>query len=95
MALVDEADLKGEIALSVTTFKARCLEVFKALEAGRLTRVTVTKRGRPVGELRPPASERVKLYGAHPGSFTVAPGVDLVAPVLDEPLDAELGILHR
>jgi hypothetical protein len=25
----------------------------------------------------------------------VAPGVDLTEPVLDEPLDAELGILHR
>ena len=23
------------------------------------------------------------------------PGVDLTEPVLDEPLDAELGILHR
>jgi hypothetical protein len=29
------------------------------------------------------------------GTIHVAPGVDLTEPVLDEPLDAELGILHR
>jgi hypothetical protein len=31
------------------------------------------------------------LFGAHPGSVKVAPGVDLVAPVLDTKPDAETG----
>ncbi len=30
------------------------------------------------------------LYGAHPGSVRVAAGVDLLAPVLSDPLDAAL-----
>jgi hypothetical protein len=49
-----------------------------------------------VAELKPPAAgPRPSLWGCHRGSVTVAPGVDLIDPVLDEPLDAELGILHR
>jgi hypothetical protein len=31
------------------------------------------------------------LFGAHPGSVRVSAGVDLTAPVLQDPLDAETG----
>jgi len=31
------------------------------------------------------------LFGAHPGSVRIRDGVDLIAPVFDEPLDAESG----
>jgi hypothetical protein len=31
------------------------------------------------------------LFGAHPGSVHVRDGVDLTAPVLEDPLDAETG----
>jgi len=86
----------GELTVSASVFKARCLELFKALEARKLARVTVTRRGKPVAELVPPREvARPSLWGGHPGSVWVAPGVDLTEPVLDEPLDAELGILHR
>lgn len=33
----------------------------------------------------------VSLFGAHPGSVRVKPGVDLTAPVLDDASDAEGG----
>jgi antitoxin (DNA-binding transcriptional repressor) of toxin-antitoxin stability system len=96
MSILTEADARGELTISASAFKARCLEIFKALEARKLTRVTVTRRGKPVAELKPPAAgPRPSLWGCHRGSVTVAPGVDLIDPVLDEPLDAELGILHR
>jgi hypothetical protein len=39
------------LELSASEFKARCLEIFKVLEARRLSRVLVTRRGRPVAEL--------------------------------------------
>ena len=84
------------LTVSATEFRARCLALFKALEAGKLARVVVTRRGKPVAELVPPRRTPVpNLWGAHPGSVRVAPGVDLTEPVLDEPLDAEAGILHR
>jgi hypothetical protein len=37
------------------------------------------------------------LFGAHPGSVTIAPGVDLIEPVLDVVPDAETGreLEHR
>lgn len=31
------------------------------------------------------------LFGAHPGSVTVRDGVDLIAPVLEDPMDGETG----
>ena len=83
------------VTISATEFKARCLALFKELEARKLTRVVVTRRGRPVAELVPPRAAVPSLWGAMRGSVKVAPGVDLTEPVLDEPLDAEAGILHR
>jgi hypothetical protein len=31
------------------------------------------------------------LFGTHPGSVRIREGVDLIAPVLDDPMDAETG----
>jgi PIN domain nuclease of toxin-antitoxin system len=42
-----------------------------------------------VAELTPPRTDVADPWGAHRGSVTVPPGVDLAAPNLDEALDAE------
>jgi antitoxin (DNA-binding transcriptional repressor) of toxin-antitoxin stability system len=83
------------LEISASAFKARCLAIFKDLEARRVSRVLVTRRGRPVAELTPPRTDLPTLWGAHRGSVEIAPGVDLTAPVLDEDLDAAEGVLHR
>jgi antitoxin (DNA-binding transcriptional repressor) of toxin-antitoxin stability system len=83
------------LEVSATAFKARCLSIFKDLEARRVTRVLVTRRGRAVAELIPPRTELPTLWGAHRGSVEVAPGIDLTAPVVDDALDAAAGVLHR
>ena len=83
------------LRISASEFKARCLAIFKDLEARRVGRVLVTRRGRPVAELTPPRTTLPTLWGAHRGSVEVLPGVDLTAPVVDEPLDAAEGVLHR
>jgi antitoxin (DNA-binding transcriptional repressor) of toxin-antitoxin stability system len=85
----------GALQVGVTEFKARCLAILKALEARRVRRVVVTRRGRPVAELTPPRTELPTLWGAHHGSVEVEPGIDLTAPVLDEPLEAAAGVRHR
>lgn len=87
--------MENVLKVSASQFKARCLAIFKELEARRLTRVLVTRRGRPVAELTPPRVELPTLWGAHRGSVEVAPGADLTAPVVDELLDAAVGVLHR
>ena len=87
--------MENVLEVSASQFKARCLAIFKDLEARRLTRVLVTRRGRPVAELTPPRLELPTLWGAHRGSVEVAPGAELTAPVVDAPLDAAAGVLHR
>jgi prevent-host-death family protein len=82
--------------ISASEFKAKCLNILDRLEKHELDRVVITKRGRTVGVLLPPQTVAVQdLYGCMRGSVIIADDVDLTEPILDEPLDAELGILHR
>lgn len=82
--------------ISTTEFKAKCLKILDRLGSGELGRVEVTKRGKIVAVLTPPEKLAVAdLYGCMQGSVIIPDGFDLTTPVLDEPLDAELGILHR
>ena len=84
------------LEIGVTAFKAKCLALFKELEARRLTKVVVTRRGKPIAELAPaPLTEVPDIYGCMEGMATIPPDVDLTKPVLEEIPDAERGILHR
>lgn len=84
--------------IAATEFKAKCLEILDRLAAHKLTRVTVTKRGKAVAVLTPPdeadTSDRL-LHGFMKGSVVIPPGFDLTAPVLDEPFTADRGALHE
>ncbi len=83
---------------TATEFKAKCLDIFDRLAAHKLTRVSVTKRGKIVAILTPPEvseAEARQLYGFMEGTVIAPEGFDYTAPVLDEPLDAEQGIIHR
>lgn len=87
-----------EITVTATEFKAKCLELFDRLRLHKLDKVTVTKRGKIVAVVAPPASRRDEILAEirrMKGSVTVPPDFDWFAPLLDEPTDAELGILHR
>jgi prevent-host-death family protein len=84
--------------ITATEFKAKCLNILDRLASHELKRVTITKRGQPVAVLTPPErqADAVRdIYGFMRGSVIIADDVDLTEPVLDEPFDAELGILHR
>jgi antitoxin (DNA-binding transcriptional repressor) of toxin-antitoxin stability system len=87
-----------EETLSVTDFKMRCLELLKRIGQRKLDRITVTRHGQVVAVITPPLSPAQSLRAFH-GSMkdrtVIPPGLDLTEPVLDEPLDAEQGILHR
>lgn len=79
-------------------FKANCLAILDRLARRDLDQVTITKRGHPVAVLTPPPSlaEAVKtLHGFMSGSVCIPEGFDLSSPVLDEPLAANEGLLHR
>lgn len=64
-------DPAAEETMSATAFKARCLEILDRLSARALRRVTVTKRGRVVAVLTPPAADATAadpLHGCMRGS---------------------------
>ena len=86
-----------ERTISASEFKARCLDIFDQLAARKLDRVVITKRGRVVAVLVPPDldAEVAALHGFMRGSVIVPDGVDLTAPVLDEPLNADEGRIHE
>jgi prevent-host-death family protein len=69
-----------------STFKAQCLALIKDVNAGRIDEIIVTRRGRPA--VRVTAVERggtQAAYGFMKGSVRIAPGVDLMAPVVEMP----------
>lgn len=83
---------------TVTEFKAKCLEIFDRLSDRRLTKVTVTRRGKAVAVVVPPSSEEEDiraLHGSMTGMVVIPSGFDLTAPVLDEELDADKGVIHQ
>ena len=84
--------------LNASEFKAKCLDLLDQVNDGRIGRLIVTKRGRPVAVVTaPPVSEEAvrRFLGEMRGSVIIPEGVDLTEPALDEPMDAELGILRR
>ncbi len=83
--------------ISASDFKARCLDIFDRLTDRTLQKVTITKRGRPVGVLMAPprnADSVRDLHGFMRGSVIVPDDVDLTAPIAEERFSAEDGILH-
>lgn len=96
-------DQSGEMTmsmtLSVTDFKARCLELFDRLQDGRLDRIDVTRRGKLVAVVESPArhdeADARCVHGSMASMTIIPDDFDLTAPVFDGPIDAEDGILHR
>jgi prevent-host-death family protein len=87
-----------EKTIGVTEFKAKCLALIDAVATGKLERVVLTKRGKPVAEvhaLKPVKKERyVSSYGCMKGRIWIDPGYDLTQPIEDIEWDAENGILY-
>lgn len=89
--------MHGVQSYTATDFKAKCLDILDRLAAHKLTRVSITKRGRIVAVLTPPDDPQSavrNLHGFMRGSVIAPPGFDLTAPILDEPLSADEGVLH-
>ncbi len=82
---------------SASDFKAKCLEILNRLSTRTLTRVTITKHGRPIAVSTPPeeTTDSVRrVYGFMEGSVVGLDHYELTEPILDEPLLAERGVLH-
>ena len=85
-----------ELTVTASEFKAKCLGFFDQLAARKLTRLSITKRGRVVAVMIPPEESNLgELYGFMRGSVVAPPGFDFTGPALDEPLSAETGRIHE
>lgn len=74
-----------ERTVTVSEFKAKCLELLRAIDAGTVHRVTVTRRGQPVAVVQPPDDVREAraraVHGCMKGQAIVAEDFDLVKGV--------------
>ena len=96
MAAPDTGSETAPETMSVTEFKKHCLAVLSDIAAHKIDRLVITKRGKPIAEVAPAADEELpSLYGSMKGTVTIPEGVDLSEIDVDEPLDAEQGILYR
>jgi len=76
--------------IGAAEFKAHCLRILDEVERSGEA-VTVTKRGRPVAEVKPvEKKERRSIIGAMKGSI-IRIG-DIVSPAYEQRWNAELGI---
>lgn len=73
------------IEMTVTEFKAKCLDLFDKLYRREIDSVTLTKRGTTVGILYPPQlnrDEALRWHGFMQGrSHAIDTGFDLAAPI--------------
>jgi antitoxin (DNA-binding transcriptional repressor) of toxin-antitoxin stability system len=79
------------LEISASEFKAKCLALFKELEARRYDKVVVTRRGKPVAQLTPAAREVPDPYGCLAGRAIIPADLDLTAPILEDIPEAESG----
>ena len=93
-----EVQLATDQTIGAAEFKAHCLEILDRLNSRELSRVTITKRGRPVAVLVPPDDARSavqEIHGFLRGSVVIPPGTDLTTPIFDGSFDAANGRVHR
>lgn len=94
-----EQDDEGYALSDLTCGLARPDEM-PAVRAGAKAKLRRESGGQPRGKFAwiDPHNGRDKeqsLYGFMRGSVIISPDIDLTEPTIDEPFDAEQGILHR
>jgi antitoxin (DNA-binding transcriptional repressor) of toxin-antitoxin stability system len=79
-----------EVTVNVTEFKAKCLEHLRKLESGRVRKVTVTRRGKPVAVIERAAAGEMPVkdvYGFMRDVMRLSPDYDPFEQVVEEPSD--------
>jgi prevent-host-death family protein len=84
------------LEITATDFKAKCLELFDRVASGKLKRVTVTKRGKPVAVVMPPQpkGKQPSFFGYMKGTVNLPPDFDLTEPVI-EPFEVDDTLVRR
>ncbi len=86
-----------ERTLSISDFKAQCLDLLKQIGDRRIGKLTVTRHGKPVAVVTAPPNPQEDinaLYGCMRGMAIIAEGADLTEPAFEGEIVAERGLLH-
>ena len=70
----------AEVTVGVTAFKPKSLDLIEQVASGKLSRVVLTKRGRPVAALVPFGDRPEGLWGALAAIMEPVQGMDLTEP---------------
>lgn len=79
--------ITGEVVITATEFKAKCLDLFDRLESGEIRRLRVTKRGKPVVQVLADGPGKSSFIGWQEGSFELPADLDIDGPVYDPDRD--------
>ena len=77
--------------VSLAEAKATLSELVKAAEAGET--IAITKRGKPLAIVSPSPNLVPRfedIYGSMAGTGSIAPGVDLTAPTIEDDWEEEM-----
>ena len=85
--MADVAD-DAELSVGVSEFKPKSLDLIERVASGKLRRVVLTKRGRPIAAVVPIDDAPAELWGALADLMEPVEGVDLTEP-LEETWAAE------
>jgi prevent-host-death family protein len=78
--MTDIAD-DAELSVGVSEFKPKSLDLIERVASGKLRRVVLTKRGRPIAAVVPIDDSPPELWGALADLMEPVEGVDLTEPV--------------
>ncbi len=80
----------GEVHITATEFKAKCLELLDRVKSGAVKKVHITKRGEDVGLLIAPEAaadepwDPRSMFGCMKGSIIIDPSIDLTKPIYEQ-----------
>ncbi|WP_372707775.1 type II toxin-antitoxin system Phd/YefM family antitoxin [Brevundimonas sp.] len=82
--------ITGEVVITATEFKAKCLELLDRVKSGAVKKVHITKRGKEVAILTGPdgAEEQPwdpqSMFGSMKGMMIIDASIDLTRPIYEQ-----------
>ena len=94
--------VSGEVVITATEFKAKCLDLLDRVNSGAVTKVHITKRGKAAAVLVAPEAAAKEpwdphsMFGSMKGSLIIDPSIDLEKPIYEQvfgtTVEADMGL---
>lgn len=94
--------VSGEVVITATEFKAKCLDLLDRVNSGAVKKVHITKRGKEAAVLVAPEAAAEEpwnphsMFGSMKGSLVIDPSIDLAKPIYEQvfgtTVEADMGV---